>query len=85
MAINTIHVHPPSGITSWGGWPDDVRETLIDWNSKRDLTFRYLDGRTIFQCEGCLGWHMPGATVAVYKGEAYCDFCMITIARASDQ
>jgi len=81
--IETIHVHPPSGISSWEAWPDDVRETLFEWNRMHDLTFRYLDGRSIFKCSGCLGWHTPSGTVCVYKEEAYCDFCMITIARAA--
>jgi hypothetical protein len=81
--IETIQVHPPSGITSWNGWPEDVRETLISWNAARDLTFAHLDGRSIFRCSGCWGWHTPSVTVSVYKGEAYCDFCMISIVRAS--
>lgn len=86
-------VHWPSKINSWEGWPDDVREVLRSWNKKGDLSFRGLwywsalgSGYPahVFKCSGCGEFHIPHKHgKAVYKGDPYCDPCMIELARSS--
>ena len=83
--MNTIRVHARSGIEGWSGWPGDVVDTLRFWNRHSLLTFARLLPHRIFQCEGCHDWHEPARNgVAVYGGKAYCDGCLVVIARASE-
>lgn len=84
--IETIEIEYRSGIESWGGWPDDVVNTLKLWNKRGELTFTrigVLGKRRVFRCVTCQKWHEPASNgVAVKDGHAYCDGCLIVLARA---
>lgn len=90
--IYPVPVKPASGINSWNGWPDDVRDTLRHWNGgHRGLSFRRSATGSIFEpsvcvfkcvdCEQFCAAHRHGA--AVFKGDWLCDDCLIARARAS--
>ena len=78
--IYPIPVKPPSGIVSWRGWPDDVRDTLLRWNAGKGLSFHTWDG--VFRCEDCAEFCLQRLTARM-RGALVCDDCLIARARAA--
>jgi hypothetical protein len=76
-----VPTKPASGIQSWEGWPDDVRDIIRDWNRRCGLSF--VRGR-IFKCDDCGEFCEPAAHGdAVFRGTLrLCDDCVIARARA---
>lgn len=73
-------------VSSWSGWPDDVRERLRRWNREFLLSFRRGGD---FICDGCcreIQAHPNGnAVVRPWRkahGVLRCEDCMIALARA---
>lgn len=94
LLIQSGAVKPPSGISSWRGWPDHVRDTLLRWNHNGKLSFRYIRDRYP-ECAFCGERFTKQATVAVVyqnrdrkqdrdkRGRISCDPCLIRRAEES--
>lgn len=88
LLIRSGAAKPPSGIRSWSGWPDHVRDTLLQWNRTGRLSFRYISAR-FPTCAFCGHAFQRQATVAVVyqkrdrkkhrvqNGRICCDDCLI--------
>lgn len=79
--VYPVPVKPASDIQHWGQWPDDVRQTLRDWNKSRVRRLRFTHVG-VFKCQACQQFcksHTYGA--AVLDGDPYCDDCLIDVAR----
>lgn len=73
--IYPVELKEPSPIKSWKDWPDDVRETLRDWNRGKGLSFR---GWQIFKCPDCEWFCKPQKYgTACLNGVHICDDCLI--------
>jgi hypothetical protein len=91
--IYPVPIKPASPISTWAGWPDDVRETIWDWNhhDHRPLhdhrcisRLSFKRSSHVFKCPDCEQFceaHRNGA--AVFDGEWLCDDCLIARARAA--
>jgi hypothetical protein len=79
--IYPVPVKPASSISTWDGWPDDVREIIRDWNRRCGLSFA---GHGVFKCWDCEEFCQAQAGgAAVFRDrEALCDDCLIARARA---
>jgi hypothetical protein len=71
MNVTWPGIKPKSGIVSWGGWPDDVREQIRRWNRTGKLSFLYLRPSTFFGqrahlCSECCELFEPQSTVSVF-------------------
>jgi len=71
-----------ASIGTWSGWPDDVRDTLHEWNRSKGLSF--VRTHLTFKCEDrgsfCRA-HEHGA--AVLRDRTWlCDDCLINRARS---
>lgn len=86
--IYPVPIKPASAISTWRGWPDDVRDVIWDWNHGglhghrriSRLTFKRSSG--VFKCPDCNAFcraHAHGA--AVLDGDWLCDDCLIARAR----
>lgn len=79
--IYPVPLKPASGISTWSGWPEDVRDLLHGWNHGAGLTF--VRGG-IFKCARCEEFcetHEHGRVEV--RGVPYCDDCLIALARES--
>jgi hypothetical protein len=87
--VNGHTVYSRSTVTSWASWPDDVRDTLRQWNRGRNLSFVYMshigarpDEQPSFKCDGCDRYVNPaGSTACSFYGVLTCDDCMASMAR----
>jgi hypothetical protein len=83
--IYPVAIKPKSAITTWGGWPDDVRDLLHVWNryaSAHSLSFRR--SGNVFKCMDCEQFCEPAESgAAVLDGDWLCDDCLIQRARAN--
>lgn len=77
-----------SAITTWDGWPDDVRDIVHAWNRARRLRFAGMDviGRVppqpSFKCPDCERFvNSSGSTAAKLDEALVCDDCVIKRAR----
>lgn len=81
--IYPVAVKPPSGIGTWNAWPEDVHDTLREWNRSKGLSF--VRTANVFKCEDCEAFcraHEHGA--AVLRDRTWlCDDCLITRARTA--
>lgn len=77
-------------ISTWDGWPDDVRDRLRDWNDLYLLSFRRRASSVTagFFCGGCrrlVAFHPNGDAVVrphrKAKGTRRCEDCLIEMAR----
>lgn len=85
--IYPVAVKPPSGISSWDGWPDDVRDTLWAWNhgypKDSRLSFRWTS-RRVFKCPDCDEFCVQ-PLAAELDDVLLCDDCLIARVRATQQ
>lgn len=81
--IYPIVLKPPSGITTWNGWPADVVDTLRRWNRRGDRHSLSFSGHGVFKCWECKAFCEPQKYgTAVLDGNQVCDECLIDLARA---
>lgn len=79
--IYPVPVKPPSGITNWGQWPDDVESIIWRWNKGKGLTFAWPRER-VFKCTDCEQFCQQ-LNAACLRGDMLCDDCLIERARRS--
>lgn len=84
LNASRVRFKAASGIKTWDGWPDDVRNLLKSWNSgeHHHLSFRCkTTPNEISYCIGCQEWFDADSTFAYVKGVPVCDDCLIVHAR----
>jgi hypothetical protein len=89
--IYPIPVKPPSGITNWGQWPQDIEPVLKWWNAKsrprpegverHALSFGG-SSRNTFKCPDCEQFCRQGSTARLDE-VPICDDCLIARARSA--
>jgi hypothetical protein len=75
---NWPRIKPPSKISSWHGWPEDVRPVLRKWNQQKRLSFLYARDHGVYnripyfkcyRCEEFCGHQTSGDCIFIKHGK----------------